>query len=527
MNAYIAVSNNIPQRIERFISSCLKFVQFDNDKEPFFKFSGSDFKENARTIRRYVNWLKDKNIADVETKRGRSGGYIITFDSGVVKFDNPDTPLNHKIKEPKKFKDSRVKQHKYRGELLRDLNNEMSENGLSVDLFKKYDPKDYGNVFNGYLLGRVYDTYTTCFIKENAVKLGYKSNIDFNYTQFPHKLFGSASLTSFTNLYKELKNKNINPVYYISALYSRYRYISESQGKRLKKPYVNSLLDSMDVFLTQRNYDIKNFNTSIADPHRSIEFRYNPVIVSLTNYFDNIMKKGIDKTREFYKNDYISYASDSYALGRSPESSFGKDQEALETITRNGSYWLDEAGKAIGNDPNYYTEISRLYGLTLKGSLSLYRADNMFDPVCCGALGSLYSNYSIDDCLSGNIPDSMCTQLVSSLMGEEARQKWLISSFKEGITDIIGNEKAYIRKHWFNYGGMNTLNHISSLMRDYLGIDFMVSYNSFVEDNQKYEAYIPYNAFGLISFKKLIQKYNDESNNYRFSNVGSSNVINL
>jgi len=390
ISASCDLSLSINDGLKKFLLDCLDYTE--NIKGSFIaKFSGKDMEiasgYDRRTIRRNIYNLKNSQLVkSIQTRRGRSGGYIIEFNDDLIHFNvvsnvhtekAPDEPL-------KTFKPTRKEKKEFKGERDRKYDSLLKTSKNKYDVLMDYDGT--GNTYYGYLLSKVYDAYVQLFSLETSLRSEYNFDIKYpeNYTQFGNgKIIGSANLTTFTKLYVFCKENNINPVYYISAIFEQERFLTNHFTREFKVPYVNTLLGRKDNFLSQREYDKKYFFTDIKSPHETIRFVDNPVVGSINNLFMFLIYKqwDIKAVAESYKEDLDSYTEEVIRLGYMSKDNCefeGNYDEIYEKVTRSGTGLLEEINKKSSDD-GFNRTVGRLYATSIKGVRFPYRSGILYE----------------------------------------------------------------------------------------------------------------------------------------------------
>lgn len=169
-----------------------------------------------------------------------------------------------------------------RSEIIKELNDQLDQQ-VDYDLFKEYDNLDYNDSYQAYLLGVVYQTYIDLFLIDSGQQLG--KEVEAIKRVFVKRVFGSSDLRQLNNLYTYLMTNQINPVYYLSAIFNHQAYLSKQHNHLFEVPKVKDLIAMHSYYETQVRYDENNFPSLGGISHRSIEFRTNIVISNFNFYY--------------------------------------------------------------------------------------------------------------------------------------------------------------------------------------------------------------------------------------------------
>lgn len=231
--------------------------------------------KTPRTVARYLTQLHDKNLATVETKRGKHGGTVVMFNKDFLNFEPTDNPITSETKEAKDIREAvfpsvpkKTPQRRYRSKAViaeerallarkateQDRLNDIVENTpiLTRDFFDNFDNPRLA--FQGYLIAQMFTAYTVVFPKKASE---FYQDIDprraesaqramksaFNYQAMPQRFVGTPQYNKFLEMAEYFTKNDINPLSYLTVQFEYVAWLAD-QGKARKCgiPYVNTLL---------------------------------------------------------------------------------------------------------------------------------------------------------------------------------------------------------------------------------------------------------------------------------------------
>lgn len=513
------LSVQLTPQFQKFIVGCLTYTK-QVGKQFVARFTGKDLANDMQTdpriVRRFIDRAQKQGLVQVTTRRGRNGGYLLQFNQDLIHFDNPDTILNAP-EEPVSNPDAKdeqihmsptkTAQRESRGALMRRLNSMP----LSYDMFKELDNPD--EAFGGYLVGKAYDRYNFLFVNKQAIDMGKSPIVNENYSQFKAgKLFGSANLTTFTEVYKMCRDLKINPVYYLSAIFSNAEFLASNRHKLMTVPYVNTLMSRMDEFKSQEHYDKTYFKTSMYAPHQTIQFVDNPEISLIHNYFQEVIIKG--ETPEQFADDLREDATifNQKVLEDAdlPDDFFGDKNMCI--LVKSGKAWLNQIKLKLEKTSYskheqelFMQSLTRVYTQEIKGTDRTFRNMMAFDPISKATHTRYFKSYTLTDLLEDKFSDREADNLMMGTIGFEKHQ-WNLIHDKINTYEDVHKE---LKNHWWHYLNVNNMYQIGEL------ISQRVKITDETLDLAKFRAIIrtvgydllPLDNYGRVSLDRLVQGY--------------------
>lgn len=224
------------------------------------------------TVKRNLRELKNLGIITMETKRGNNGGTVLVFNRSKLDFKVVDNPVTSKTKEAQELRDAYfpkkkepTKRYRSKSDIARAralaLVRKNEETTLNDELeCLPYPTKDFFNKMDdpelateAYIISRMFNAYALIFPQERY--LFYKDSDKlisnraikardnaFMYDVLGERFVGTPRWNKFLELAKFCKDKEINPLAYLT---SQFKYIDyrESIGRPVGPiPFVNTLL---------------------------------------------------------------------------------------------------------------------------------------------------------------------------------------------------------------------------------------------------------------------------------------------
>lgn len=306
------------------------------------------------TMKKYMNLMEEKGIAEVETKRGVKGGTVVVFNADMLNFPVVDNPITSDTKEAKEIRDSvypkmpkkEPKRHyRTKTQIAEDRalkakqnsweeeqNDKLERQAVDRDFFSCFDDPEYA--YKGYLLSRLYNAYSLILAKDRSELFAGNDeqrskrwerikNGRVGYDVLKHRFVGTYQYNTFVRMAKFLDEAEIAPEEYLTVQFDYACWASEHGHSKVGAiPYVNSLLSesALKRWVDQVSFEKWKFNkkrigfTSKVAP---IGTAYPIVQVILSAYKGdhtkrNDIKHVLGKIYEFKNVNEILYCLSTY-----------------------------------------------------------------------------------------------------------------------------------------------------------------------------------------------------------------------
>lgn len=227
---------------------------------------------SVRTVYRQLEALRDTNVIEIETRRGRNGGTVVVFNKEYVRFEShKDNPITGDTKTAKELRDkyypnkgtytpdTRTAEEKAKDKIRAKRRNSI-EDKMNDDLrYKSYPDKKFFNmadkpkeVFRTYMISRAYNAVLISRIeswKNEAEKAGNQRAFEvatkakqkyYNYDVMPGEFMGTQTYQSFDRLRRMLDEKGFEMLAYMNNAFDTFLYLLK-QGKNARPPFVNTI----------------------------------------------------------------------------------------------------------------------------------------------------------------------------------------------------------------------------------------------------------------------------------------------
>lgn len=297
---------------------------------------------------------------------------------------------------------------------IKDANKKLHDDNHSYDSF--CDVGEGLDGFNALLLSLVYDKYTELFKNADSNEKG--SNRSYNVVKsLDGNLLGSSSYMLFKRLSELTRSNHINPVYYLSAMFDRYKFNCRKKVGVMKVPGVLKMVSDeyYSYYLDKLNYDSNYYEKAPNGRlHQTVSFNDNPFIRFMNTYYNLLESASYDK-------DVITKQLKDYQTTQNVRvlSYYGNhdDSHSLEVYAENAKdlfYHLYE--NSSEEESNYVLQIANLFMRGIEGtSLLLF--------------GNSYNECSIFDKLIDDTKDNSLT-LFNMIYGTNKTENLVIGSLK-------------------------------------------------------------------------------------------------
>lgn len=146
------------------------------------------------------------------------------------------------------------------------------------------------NDFNAYVVSLIYDKYAQLFRQEDANNKGIEANIVEERTV--ESIMDSKLHYALLKTANFLRINNINPVYYLSAVFSHHMYNDRNKKRMMIVPYEVGIVSEKykEYYQSQLAYD-RDYHTQINGvSHETIRFIDNPYISFMYQYYGLLQK---------------------------------------------------------------------------------------------------------------------------------------------------------------------------------------------------------------------------------------------
>ncbi|ATG86341.1 putative transcriptional regulator [Lactobacillus phage LpeD] len=422
--------------------------------------------KSAKTIKRYLDKLEDFGILLVKSIYGKNGGIEVYFDEDMIKFKNRDK-LVSKISKPV-----------LKPEINEDKNLYLKRNNYNYDAFKEIGEGTIG--FNAYVLSRLYDKYAQLFKNEDAKEKKLNLVFEFSDSLGGH-LIGNGRYTSFKKLAKFIMTNGINPVYYMSSVFSRFKFVSRLKRRCMSVPFINSFNSEefYGYYNNQVDYDTKFYSHVPNDnTHQTVEFDDDAFISFVYQYFQLMIQSGynqdlaIKSLREFSYKESATVIDDVNNLYESKEA---KD-------------YIHKASKIVGS----FQDSSNDNSVSLYLLQSLYVKIKGFKHTPLILFGTSFYNTHI---LSELLNNEDYAYLHSMLFGYSLTQKAI---YKALLNNLPYNSAMLENLISVDSYGISDFCEIGKIISTFVSSD-LVNYKdfNFVKKQCSYE--IPLDNYGMIT----------------------------
>lgn len=284
--AYSLYNCNLGSKLQVFLDSLVDNAVVNQDKV-MARFQKKELAnklgKSAKTVKRYLDKLEDFGILLVKSIYGKNGGIEVYFDEDMIKFKNRDklvSKISKKVSKPN---------------VNEDKNSYLRHNNYNYDAFEEVGEGIIG--FNAYILSRLYDKYSQLFKNEDAKEKNL--NLVFSFSDSLNgRLIGNGRYTSFKKLAKFIITNRVNPVYYMSAIFSRFKFVSRLKRRCMSVPFANSFNSEefYSYYNNQVDYDTKFYNHVPNDNHhQTVEFDKDEFISFVYQYYQLMINSGYNQ----------------------------------------------------------------------------------------------------------------------------------------------------------------------------------------------------------------------------------------
>jgi len=325
----------------------------------------SKIEKSVRQTTRIIKELAAEGRISVESKRGRSGGVIISFAGDYHKFDN--TPKEKSPKRvPKKVKVSKFslpEELKSRSSKSR-ADQYLQENHYQLSAFQKVRKDNRAGLQDFYvkLLADVYNRYSKLYNNSQRA-------LDSFYLE--------SSRITFSELFTFCYDNKINPVYYMSSVFGYYQHVSNGNSI----PYPNAVFGekAVQAYNNQIEYDRKAFDENkyyATEGHQSIKFGRDTNISALNYMLTKICVEHQD-------------------WGTIVDSASEIDSKEVAFLTNPDNEYLYKFLLQFKDDKKLYTSLIKYLSVVFNGRGS--RISAVFNP----SLTDMVSSSNIDEVIAG------------------------------------------------------------------------------------------------------------------------------
>ena len=370
----------------------------------------SKVNKSVRQTTRIIKELAEEGKLNLTSKRGRSGGVVISFSGDYHKFNDTETPKVSK-KAPKKVKVSkfslpeglRSKQEKGKADRY------LAENNYTLSAFKavRKDNKAALQDFYVKLLGNVYNRYSLLYN---------------NSQRALNSFYLDPARISFSELLTFCYDNKINPVYYLSSVFGYYQFVS----KGTNIPYPNAVFGekAVEAYNNQLEYDRKSFDKNKyydTDGHQSIKFSKDTVIVAL-----NFMLKEVCVEHKSWET-IVNLASE-------------VDSKDVEFLTNPNNEYLYKFLEQFKSDDKLRNSLIKYLSAIFNGKGS--RIGSVFNP----SLTQIVRSSNIDDVLTGWVGKDNV-----ALLSESDKQSAFSTMNNKIIPDFVALSKQVQDGRYYSF----------------------------------------------------------------------------
>ncbi|MBT9670548.1 hypothetical protein GPK34_00655 [Secundilactobacillus kimchicus] len=356
-----------------------------------------------------------------------------------------------------------------RGEKLRSINAYIHNGGSIYTALHTLDP--YDDLFGGYLISRVFNAYvilgTTKINQIQHKPLTHQEDYDILGKS---NWVGKASLTAFEKLYKLCNSEQINPVYYLSAIFGNAFNAAIHRNGPLVIPYPNGLVNSYDIYKKQVEYDTNNYKHSSGIHHQTIGFLSNPLVGFLTLYFKlTLIERHSSSELVAYFDDDFNKMWDQLVLKQMEERYFNSDiGSELPQLIGLLEWFKMTTGEMDSNDPNFggvVKQVKRvilqvLYGRRYggRGGLALLTMDS-------NKVKSKVKKFKLANLINPNqtLDTVELQRFVDGILAFKRRQNSAVLIDKK-------EKRTYVLNRWWRYALLESLNDVGKLVGESLGM---------------------------------------------------------
>ena len=245
----------------------------------------------TRTITNHVKQLQEIGLGEVESKRGRNGGTVVVFNQEKLNFPQVENVITAETKQADEIRDMmyprlekpqplrkyRTKEEITQDQLLQrarktrewELNEKLVQLPFVTKAFFYEELEDADTYYKAYLISRMYNAYAVTFPKDRmevALKMNDRKAYNANkkamefaekWDVLPQRFIGTPQFNVFLRLEMELRERNINPLAYLTVQFDYVTFLAENKKARQSAlPFLNSLISNktLERYYRQENH---------------------------------------------------------------------------------------------------------------------------------------------------------------------------------------------------------------------------------------------------------------------------------